>query len=80
MTMAELKPCQFCDGMTHELDGFGYDPECGEGVFLALEWEDERPSIGATGYYDGGYCCGSARADIAFCPFCGRKMVSDEAD
>lgn len=78
--MAVLKPCPFCDGMTRELDDCGYDPEYGEGVHLALEWEDGRPSIIAVGIYDGGYCCGSAHADIAFCPFCGRRLVGDEAD
>ncbi len=54
--MVELKPCPFCDGMTHELDDCGYDPEYGEGVHLKIEWEDGRPSIIAVGIYDGGYC------------------------
>ena len=53
--MVELKPCPFCDGMTHELDDCGYDPEYGEGVFLALEWEDGRARINAVGIYDSGY-------------------------
>lgn len=78
--MVELKPCPFCDGMTHELDDCGYNPEYGEGVHLALEWDDGRPSIIAVGSYDGGYCCDSAHADIAFCPFCGRRLVGDETD
>ena len=78
--MTKLKPCPFCDGMTHELDENGYDERYDEGVRLKIEWEDGMPRIIAVGIYDGGYCCGFAHADIAFCPFCGRRLVGDETD
>ena len=75
--MEKLKPCQCCDGADRELNGRGYDERYDEGVRIELEWEDGKPSIAATGYYDGGYICGVARVGIRFCPFCGRRLVKD---
>jgi hypothetical protein len=73
----------YCDGkskrvsLLHEpIDDFG------DGVDIELEWshtDDDtdkvKYEIVASGYYDGGYCCGVSRVKIAYCPFCGEELL-----
>lgn len=74
MMSDEDKPCEFCNGDGCKTDGFG--EEFGEGVDIYLEGvADGNPRIGATGWSDGGCCCGVGSVEIKFCPICGRRLV-----
>lgn len=64
--------CEYCGGgVTYLSDPVWRD---NDGVELIMLRNDGQWRIEATGYYDGGYCCGSARVEIAYCPMCGREL------
>ena len=80
--MAELKPCPFCDGNRSASPRFCDVPDMDVEAYM----------IGVVGVDRGGNKVGftdlvienndgdEARFKIDYCPFCGRKLVSDETD
>lgn len=65
--------CKFCGGVRQDLaenDAGDYQ----DGVVLEISCEDGPFEILATGYFDGGYICGTKSVEIIFCPMCGRSL------
>lgn len=71
--------CGYCRGERNDLaDNRGGDYLDGVTVVLTREygpWE-----IVATGYYDGGYKCGSQSVRVVYCPMCGRRLEVEEEE
>ena len=72
-----MSGCEYC-GVAHaRLVDAVYD---GDGVCLDMTYNGVSWGVRAAGYHDGGLCCGVARAEILFCPFCGRRLDGGDAE
>lgn len=62
--------CGYCEG------GKPINECYSEGVEVRLiHNRDGSWVLDATGYYDGGYICGSVTMQIVACPMCGRALA-----
>lgn len=74
-----MSGCWCCSGLRSELAdtcSSMYD----DGVTIEMSREGGPWEIAATGYDDGGYICGFASVEIAYCPMCGRRLDKEDSD
>lgn len=67
--------CDKCSAEGVVLSDASYGME--EGVVVEMRRREGVSFIEAVGYFDGGYCCGSASVRLSYCPFCGDRVSGD---